>query len=158
RFLTKDLLSRAEPAFSAAEDHVTLLDILDRAAENVGGRFAGQPDVEESLRRTIAETYHGLASWDKAERQWRAVVEGGRRGAAARARRRPIAQGPRPVGAHPLASRPARRRGARDGPDGVRGPGAGPRARPCRHPRQPEQPRRGLRQGGSDRRGHRAVR
>jgi tetratricopeptide (TPR) repeat protein len=78
-FLTKDLLSRAEPASSAAEDHVTLLDILDRAAESVGARFAGQPEVEEALRRTIAETYHGLASWEKAERQWRSLYESARR-------------------------------------------------------------------------------
>ena len=78
-FLTKDLLSQAEPAYSAAEDRVTLLDVLDRAAEKVGGRFAGQPDVEEALRRTIAETYHGLASWEKAERQWRSLYEAARR-------------------------------------------------------------------------------
>jgi serine/threonine protein kinase len=78
-FLTKDLLSRAEPAYSAAEDHVTLLDVLDRAAENVGARFAGRPDVEEGLRRTIAEAYHGLASWEKAERQWRSLYEAARR-------------------------------------------------------------------------------
>jgi eukaryotic-like serine/threonine-protein kinase len=74
-FLTHDLLTQPEPSHSAAEDHVTLLDVLDRAAETVGSRFAGQPDVEEALRRTIAEPYHGLASWEKAERQWRSVHE-----------------------------------------------------------------------------------
>jgi serine/threonine protein kinase/tetratricopeptide (TPR) repeat protein len=79
QFLTKDLLSRAEPAYTADEDHVTLLNVLDRAAENVGGRFAAQPDVEEALRGTIAETYHGLAAWQKAERQWRSLYESGRR-------------------------------------------------------------------------------
>jgi serine/threonine protein kinase/tetratricopeptide (TPR) repeat protein len=78
-FLTEDLLTQAEPANTAAEDHVTLLEVLDRAASKVGDRFAGQPEVEDALRRTIAETYHGLASWEKAERQWRAVLEATRR-------------------------------------------------------------------------------
>src|SRR5205823_3255157 len=78
-FLTQDLLTQAEPAQSASEDHVTLLEVLDRAAAKVGGRFAGRPELEDALRRTIAGTYHGLASWEKAERQWRAVHEAARR-------------------------------------------------------------------------------
>jgi serine/threonine protein kinase len=78
-FLTEDLLTQAEPANTAAEDHVSLLEVLDRAAGKVGDRFAGQPEVEDALRQTIAQTYHGLASWAKAEVQWRAVLEGARR-------------------------------------------------------------------------------
>jgi eukaryotic-like serine/threonine-protein kinase len=74
-FLTNGLLRQAEPAFNAAEDHVTLLEVLDRAAQNVGKRFARQPDVESAVRKSIARTYHGLGSWEKAERQWRAVKE-----------------------------------------------------------------------------------
>ena len=73
-FLTQDLLIQAEPAHTAVEDHVTVLEVLDRAADKVGERFAGRPDVEDSLRMTIARTYHGLGAWDKAERQWRAVL------------------------------------------------------------------------------------
>jgi serine/threonine protein kinase/tetratricopeptide (TPR) repeat protein len=78
-FLTQDLLTQAEPKNTAAEDHVSLLEVLDRAAAKVGDRFAGQPEVEDALRRTIARTYHGLGSWEKAERQWRAVLEAARR-------------------------------------------------------------------------------
>src|SRR5262249_61354614 len=74
-FLTQDLLTQAEPANNAAEDHVTLLEVLDRAAEKVGKRFADQPELESSLRQTIANTYHGLASWEKAEAQWRALLD-----------------------------------------------------------------------------------
>jgi eukaryotic-like serine/threonine-protein kinase len=73
-FLTRDLLTQAEPANNAAEDHVTLLEVLDRAARKVGDRFAGRPEIEVALRRSIAETYHGLASWEKAERQSRALL------------------------------------------------------------------------------------
>jgi serine/threonine protein kinase/tetratricopeptide (TPR) repeat protein len=74
-FLTQDLLTQAEPANSAAEDHVTLLEVLDRAATKVGQRFADQPGLESALRATIAGTYHGLASWEKAEAQWRSLLE-----------------------------------------------------------------------------------
>jgi serine/threonine protein kinase len=78
-FLTQDLLTQAEPANSAAEDHVTLLEVLDRAASKVGQRFAGQPELESALRRTIASTYHGLASWEKAEAQLRSLLEAARK-------------------------------------------------------------------------------
>jgi serine/threonine protein kinase/tetratricopeptide (TPR) repeat protein len=78
-FLTQDLLTQAEPENSAAEDHVTLLEVLDRAAAKAGERFADRSEVEDALRRTIARTYHGLASWENAERQWRAVLDSARR-------------------------------------------------------------------------------
>jgi tRNA A-37 threonylcarbamoyl transferase component Bud32 len=78
-FLTQDLLTQAEPANNAAEDHVTLLEVLDRAAERVGKRFADQPELESALRDTIFRTYHGLASWGKAENQVRAMLEAARR-------------------------------------------------------------------------------
>ena len=58
---------------------MTLLEVLDRAAEKVGQRFAGQPELESALRQTIAETYHGLASWEKAEAQWRALLDAARK-------------------------------------------------------------------------------
>jgi serine/threonine protein kinase/tetratricopeptide (TPR) repeat protein len=73
RFLTEDLLSQAEPANNAVEDHITLLEVLDRAAEQVGPRFAGQPELECELRRVIARAYHGLGAWEKSERQRRAA-------------------------------------------------------------------------------------
>jgi tRNA A-37 threonylcarbamoyl transferase component Bud32 len=78
-FLTQDLLTQAEPARNAAEDHVTLLEVLDRAAEKVGKRFADQPELESALRDTIYWTYHGLASWEKAETQLRAMLEAARK-------------------------------------------------------------------------------
>jgi serine/threonine protein kinase len=91
-FLTADLLTQAEPAHTDAEDHVTLLEVLDRAAAKVGDRFAGQPEVEDALRRTIARTYHGLGSWEKAERQWRAVLAAVRRRLGGASREALVAQ------------------------------------------------------------------
>ncbi len=52
-FLTNDLLTQAEPSHNAVEDRVTLLDTVDRAAGKVGGRFAGQPEVEAAVREAI---------------------------------------------------------------------------------------------------------
>jgi tetratricopeptide (TPR) repeat protein len=69
------LLTQAEPENNAVEDKVTLREVLDRAAAKVGDRFAGQPEIEETLRFTISKTYHGLGSWEQAERQFRAVFE-----------------------------------------------------------------------------------
>src|SRR5262249_32761700 len=78
-FLTQDLLTQAEPPNTPAEDHVALREVRERAAAKVGDRFTSKPEVEDALRRTIAATYHGLASWEKAERQWRAILEAAQR-------------------------------------------------------------------------------
>jgi eukaryotic-like serine/threonine-protein kinase len=74
-FLTEDLLSQAEPGQNAADSKVTLLEVLDRAAAKVGERFHAQPDIEAAVRRTIADTYHGLGAFDQSERHWRAVAD-----------------------------------------------------------------------------------
>jgi serine/threonine protein kinase len=80
QFLTEDLLTQAEPEKNAVEDHVTLLEVLDRAAEKVGARYKDQPELEIELRQVIARTYSSLASYAKAERHWAAIGE--RTGAA----------------------------------------------------------------------------
>ena len=68
-FLINDLLTQAEPENNAVEDNVTLLEVLDRAAEKVGKRFAVQPELESAPPQNDREDYHSLASWDKAETQ-----------------------------------------------------------------------------------------
>jgi serine/threonine protein kinase/Tfp pilus assembly protein PilF len=74
-FLTEDLLTQADPNKNSPENRITLLEVLDRAAEKVGERFRDKPELEEKLRLTIAETYLSLASWPKAEHQWRAALQ-----------------------------------------------------------------------------------
>jgi serine/threonine protein kinase/tetratricopeptide (TPR) repeat protein len=68
-FLTEDLLTQAEPANNKVEDKVTLLEVLDRAADKVGERFRDQPEAESALRTTLARTYHALGAFAKAELQ-----------------------------------------------------------------------------------------
>jgi eukaryotic-like serine/threonine-protein kinase len=75
RFLTDDLLSQAEPEHNPVDTKVTLLEVLDRAAERVGDRFRAQPEVEAAVRRTIAGAYHDLGVFDRGERHWRSVAE-----------------------------------------------------------------------------------
>src|SRR5262249_42050810 len=74
-FLSKDLLSQAEPAINALEDKVTVLEAVEGAADKVGERFHDQPEAESALRITLAKTYHGLASFAKAERQIQVALE-----------------------------------------------------------------------------------
>jgi len=73
-FLTKDLLIQAAPANNAVGDKVTLLEVVDRAAEEVGTRFHDQPEAEIALRMTIAATYFHLGAYTKAEVQAEAAL------------------------------------------------------------------------------------
>jgi tetratricopeptide (TPR) repeat protein/tRNA A-37 threonylcarbamoyl transferase component Bud32 len=73
-FLTKDLLTQADPENNAIEDKVTLLEVVDRAADKVGDRFHDQPEAESALRMTLADTYHGLGVFTKAEQQAQAAL------------------------------------------------------------------------------------
>jgi serine/threonine protein kinase len=70
QFLVADLLTQAEPEYNAPADRVTLLEVLDRAADKLSDRFRDQPLLEASLRGTLGDVYHGLAAYDKAQRHW----------------------------------------------------------------------------------------
>jgi serine/threonine protein kinase len=73
-FLIRDLLTQADPARNAVADQVTLLEVLDRAAEKVGARFGDRPLVEAALRTTIGETYVSLGAWEKSRQQYVAAL------------------------------------------------------------------------------------
>jgi eukaryotic-like serine/threonine-protein kinase len=74
-FLTHDLLEQAEPTYSAADQKVTLLEVLNRASAKAGKRFHDQPAVEAAVRETIAKTYAGLGVYDQAEVHYRTLAE-----------------------------------------------------------------------------------
>jgi hypothetical protein len=49
--------------------------VVDRAADKVGDRFHDQPEAESALRMTLADTYHGLGAFTKAEQHAQAALE-----------------------------------------------------------------------------------
>ena len=64
-FLSDDLLGSVDPRESRGRD-VTVREVLDGAAADVGPRFAGRPAVEASLRTTLGRVYLGIARYDDA--------------------------------------------------------------------------------------------
>ncbi|MDM4772252.1 winged helix-turn-helix domain-containing protein [Solimonas sp. SE-A11] len=64
-FLTKDLLAPANGSPGHAAD-VTIGTLLDRAAESLDARFAGQPLMHASLQRVLGTSYAALIQQEKA--------------------------------------------------------------------------------------------
>jgi non-specific serine/threonine protein kinase/serine/threonine-protein kinase len=80
-FLNQDLLEQAMPEYVPFDRYeepaadLKLLTVLDRAAEKLEGRFAGQPLVEAALRHTIGRTYGNLGNENLAVLQMQRAVE-----------------------------------------------------------------------------------
>jgi eukaryotic-like serine/threonine-protein kinase len=74
-FLIDKLLNQASPENNPAASRVTLLEVLDRAAAEVGSSFSGQPTIEAALRLAIGRTYHGLGEHAKSVAHLRAAFE-----------------------------------------------------------------------------------
>ena len=64
-FLDDDLLGSVDPRESRGRD-VTIREVLDRAAADVGPRFADRPAVEASLRTTLGRVYLGIGRYAEA--------------------------------------------------------------------------------------------
>jgi serine/threonine protein kinase/tetratricopeptide (TPR) repeat protein len=74
RFLVDRLLGQASPENNPDANRVTLLEVLDRAADEVGTSFIGQPMVEASIRMAIGRAYHGLGENAKSESHFRSAL------------------------------------------------------------------------------------
>jgi serine/threonine-protein kinase len=74
-FLMHNLLDQAAPENNPVASRVTLLEVLDRAAAEVGSSFAQQPEVEAEIRLAMGGTYHQLGAYSKSESQYRAALE-----------------------------------------------------------------------------------
>ena len=73
-FLQNDLLAQAGASTQASpstkpDPHLKVRTVLDRAAANIGGKFAGQPEVEAAIRDTIGQTYQDLGLNQQARTQ-----------------------------------------------------------------------------------------
>jgi serine/threonine protein kinase/tetratricopeptide (TPR) repeat protein len=75
RFLIKKLLGQASPESNPAANRLTLLEVLDRAAADVGSSFPGQPQTEAAIRLTIGRAYHGLGEYARSEGHLRPAFE-----------------------------------------------------------------------------------
>jgi eukaryotic-like serine/threonine-protein kinase len=81
-FLNRDLLSAVAPSARRGQGKdVGMREVLDVAAERIdqaskaGGRFAGEPLVEASIRTTLGGTYYDLGEYAAAEPQLRRALE-----------------------------------------------------------------------------------
>jgi tetratricopeptide (TPR) repeat protein len=74
-FLQNDLLGQAT-AYNQkkADPNITVRTVLDRAAENIQGKFPGQPEVEVATRQTIGNTYDHLGLYPEARKQLEAAL------------------------------------------------------------------------------------
>ncbi len=74
-FLQKDLLGQASAENQSKPDpNITVRTVLDRAAQNIEGKFPGQPAVEAEIRHTIGKTYGDLGLLSEADRQLQAAL------------------------------------------------------------------------------------
>jgi hypothetical protein len=74
-FLTKKLLAQADPENNPVASKVTMLEVLDRAAAQVGDSFASKPAVEAAIQVTIADTYFSLGEPVKSENHYRRALD-----------------------------------------------------------------------------------
>jgi eukaryotic-like serine/threonine-protein kinase len=75
RFLTSKLPSHRAAGLDQSAVRAAELDVLDRAANEVGRSFGDQPEIEVEIREIIASRYHVLAAYEKCEAQYRAVLK-----------------------------------------------------------------------------------
>jgi len=75
-FLLKDLLAQASAYSQAKPDpDMKVRTALDRAAENIGGKFSKQPEVEAAIRKTIGSTYTDLGLYAQGRQQLERALE-----------------------------------------------------------------------------------
>jgi serine/threonine protein kinase len=73
-FLIQEMIGAADPE-EARGRKVTVEEVLDKAADKVGGAFAEQPEVEASVRVAIGLAYNDLGLYGKAEPHLRRCLE-----------------------------------------------------------------------------------
>ena len=82
-FLQNDLLAQASASAQAErgvkpDPNITVRTVLDRAAQQVDGKFDTQPEVEVALRNTMAAAYIDLGLYPEARKQAERALELGR--------------------------------------------------------------------------------
>ncbi len=75
RFLTEDLISRANPLVLARGAEAPLRDVLLAARERLPLRFAAQEETEASVRASLASLFATLDLWAEAEQEIARALE-----------------------------------------------------------------------------------
>jgi tetratricopeptide (TPR) repeat protein len=88
-FLQNDLLAQASAATQSGSSAKPDRDLkvrtaLDRAAARIGGKFAGQPEVEAAIRDTMGQTYTDLGLYPEARTQLEQALDLHRRALGAK--------------------------------------------------------------------------
>jgi tetratricopeptide (TPR) repeat protein len=73
--LIRRLLAQASLEHDPLAKNLTVRELLDRAAGQLGGWLEGQPEIEARIRETIGGAYLSLDQFDRAEAQLRAALE-----------------------------------------------------------------------------------
>jgi len=75
-FLQKDLLAQASAYNQSKPDpNMKVRTALDRAAQNIAGKFNQQPAVESAIRETVGTTYTDLGLYAEGRKQLERAVE-----------------------------------------------------------------------------------
>ncbi|WP_341890383.1 winged helix-turn-helix domain-containing protein [Variovorax sp. YR752] len=74
-FLNKDVLQSADVLRASTQKTVSMFDILQRASERAGARFAGQPRTEAAVRRQLGDILLRLQYLAQAEREFARALE-----------------------------------------------------------------------------------
>jgi eukaryotic-like serine/threonine-protein kinase len=75
RFLNDDILGGANPGAAGFERDPTIRELLDRAAEGLGGRFANDPLTEAGLRTALGQAYHTIGERSLATQHFQAAYQ-----------------------------------------------------------------------------------
>jgi eukaryotic-like serine/threonine-protein kinase len=75
-FLQKDLLAQASAYHQSKPDpDMKVRTALDRAAQNISGKFDQQPEVEAAIRETVGDTYTDLGLYPEGRKQLERALE-----------------------------------------------------------------------------------
>jgi len=79
-FLQNDVLAQAGASTQASpstkpDPELKVRTALDRAAARIGGKFAGQPEVEANIRSTMGQSYEDLGLFPEARNQFERALD-----------------------------------------------------------------------------------
>jgi tetratricopeptide (TPR) repeat protein len=75
KFFIQKLLAQASPRFNPRGASLTIGELLDTTAAQLGREFDGEPEVEAAIRETLGSTYHSMALYEQARPHLEAAIK-----------------------------------------------------------------------------------